>query len=278
MSTEHEQGTTALWNEVAAERTGSEPVKPAEKPAPAPAATTPAAAITLAPPADFAAKLAEIEARFSDRLRKAEGHIGNLNSTQQDLRAQVDAGKAAKQATGGPTQAEIKDAAANPAEWDALKTDYPEWATATEKLLESRMVGAFDAKAFEATIREEMKGQNAAVRAEMIDSALDAVSPGWKEEVKSDPFKAWAAGQSDAVKALIRSDKVGDAAKMLRLYEVSKQSSPANQLIEQRKATLAAATGAPKGIRNATASKSWADMSAGERWESEKRTRAKQAR
>lgn len=271
MASENEQDTTQLWGEVAAERAGQVPAKPAEKPA-TPAAEAPLVAqVTPEPVVDYAAKFAEVEARF----HRTESSLGRINA---DLKAQLEASKTAAKTTEGPTQAEIKTAAVDPAEWDALKKDYPEWATATEKLLESRMAPAFDSKKFETEIKEQMRGENAAVRAEIIDSALDAVSPGWKEEVKSDAFGSWIAGQPESVKALTQSDKVGDAAKMLRLYEASRQSSPANQLIEQRKATLAAATGTPKGTRSTTASKSWDDMSADERWESEKRTRAKTAR
>lgn len=267
-----EQDAAQLWGEVAAERTGQKPAKPAVKPVIAPASEAlPVTQVKVDSAPDYAAKFAEMEARF----HKQESNQGRVNA---DLRAQLEASKAAAKTTEAPTQAEIKTAATDPAEWDALRKDFPEWATATEKLLESRMAPAFDSKKFESEIKEQMRGENAAVRAEIIDSALDAVSPGWKEEVKTESFTKWFSGQSDDIKALTASDKVGDAARMLRLYESAKQSNPANQLIEQRKATLAAATGAPKGTRNATASKSWADMSPAERWDSEKKSRAKSAR
>ena len=272
MENQIEQDTAQLWGEVAAERAGQNPVKPAAKPVITSAAEVPPVAQVKPDSApDYLAKFAEMEARF----HKTESSLGRINA---DLKAQLEASKTAAKVTDGPTQAEIKTAAANPAEWDLLKADFPEWATATEKLLEARMAPAFDSRKFEAEIKEQMRGETAAVRAEIIDSALDAVSPGWKEEVKSEAFTKWFAGQPDNIKALTASDKVGDAAKMLRLYDVARQANPANKIIEQRNATLAAATGAPKGTRNATASKSWADMSPAERWESEKRTRAKSAR
>lgn len=271
-----EQDAQATWNEIAAERAGDAPVRPAEKPATAPAAIAPQAEVK--PEVDFAAKIAEMESKFGDRLRRAEGHFGNLNGEVMSLKSQLDAAKAAAKTTGGPSQAEIKQAAANPAEWDALKVDFPEWATATERLLDARIANGFDAKAFESTIKEQMRGETAAVRKEIVNSSLDAVFPGWEEEVKTEGFNTWVNQQSDAVKALTASDRVGDAAKMLKLYETAKQSNPANQLIEQRKQTLAAATATPKGVRTASAQKSWEDMTTNERWDYEKRQRAKQSR
>lgn len=261
------------WNEVTAERAGTAPVAPAETPVPVPAvveapATDPLAAIQ--------AQIAEFEAKMSGRLRNVEGHIGNLNGTQKELKTLMDASKtAATQVGDAPTQTEIKQAAANPQAWDDLKEDYPEWATATEALLDSRLKNSFDAKAFEADIKEQMRGETAAVRQEIIESSLAAVFPGWKDDVQSAGFKTWSTAQSDEVKALIYSDKVGDAAKMLKLYEVAKQSNPANAIIEQRKATLAAATTTPKGVRTTSAQKAWEDMSSDERWDYEKRQRAK---
>jgi len=275
-----EQDAQAVWNEVAAERAGgTPPVKPAEKPVPAPAAVEPVAEVKPDPVAEMVAKLTEFESKISGRMRNVEGHIGNLTGVQKQLREMLEAGKtAAKQSGDAPTQSEINNAISDPAEWSDLKRDYPEWATATEKLLEARLVGNqsnFDAKAFEAKISELVEGKTKAVRAEIVDSALDAVLPNWKEEVNTPEFVKWQQAQPDSIKALAESDKVGDAAKMFRLYEKAKEANPANQIIEQRKQTLAQATSTPKGIRTTSTQKSVADMTPAELWAYEKRQRAK---
>lgn len=263
------------WNEVAAERAGIAPVKSAEKPTTTPAAAEP---VTEAKPdvrGELDAFKADIEAKYAEKFRKLEGQFGNVNGETQRLKAELEAAKAAAKSTDGPSNSEIKEAITNPQEWDDLKSKYPEWATAHEKLLDARIAANFDAKAFEAAIKRDIQGQTEAVRKEIIDSALDAVYPGWKAEVNTDGFKQWFEGQSDEVKALTNSPSVGDAAKMLRLYEASKQSNPANQITEQRKATLAAAAGAPKGVRSTTPQKSVSDMTPAELWEYEKRQRTK---
>ncbi len=185
-----------------------------------PAAPEPAATPAPDPLKELMARFDKFEAGHN----KLAGHIGGLQRTQQEIQSTLAAAQAATKAvTDAPTQGEVKEAMASPAEWAALKADYPEWATATEKLLDSRMP-KFDAKAFEEGIKREMVGQTAAVRQEIINASLDAVFPGWVDEVRSDGFKKWADGQTDAVKSLIASNNVGDAARMLKLYDASKQS------------------------------------------------------
>lgn len=223
--------------------------KPTETPAAAVA--EPEAKPATPEPVAPADPIKELMARF-DKFEaghnKLAGHIGGLQRTQQEIQQTLAAAQSATKAVAdAPTQGQVKEAMANPAEWDALKADYPEWATATEKLLDSRMP-AFDVKAFEADIKEQMRGETATVRQEIINSSLDAVFPGWMDEVKTPEFKAWFGKQSDAIKALTSSDKVGDAAKMLKLYDASKQApAPApKKEISTREKRIAAAVN-PRG-------------------------------
>lgn len=280
----NEQSPEAIWNEVAAERTGDTPAPvktpaPAQEPVPAPAAIeTPVVEEAKPDPlAEIATQLKDLQEKFNSRMRNVEGHIGNLNGTQKEMKTLMEASKAAAtQVSDAPTQAEMKGAVGT-TEWDELKEQYPEWAKATESLVIANRGQSFDAKAFEATIKDQVRGETEAVRREIIDVALDAVFPGWKTEVQSDGFKAWAGAQPDAVKALMQSDQVGDAAKMLKLYDAARQVDPAAQIVEARKQKLAAAVGAPKGVQTPNVTKSWSDMSEQERWEYEKRQRAKRA-
>src|SRR5471032_2138064 len=177
------QDQQSAWNEIAAERAGTAPVKPATKPAQAPAAT-PAAPAAEAP--EWAARIADLEAKIDGRMRKTEGHIGQVISSQKELKATLEAGQAAaRQVSDAPTQSEVKKATETPAEWAALKAQYPDWAIATEKFLDSRQAPAFDAKAFEADIEARIEGKSKAMAEKIIDSALSVVSPGWKGTVNS---------------------------------------------------------------------------------------------
>lgn len=228
-------------------------------------------------------KFDEIIARidkFDARVRNVEGHIGGLTSQQKAFQETLQAAQqAAAKVTNAPTAAEVKDAAASPELWTALKADFPEWAAATEALLDSRLSSlpaALDPDAVQKIVSEQVKGQTEAVRGEIIDSALDAVFPGWKDEVKTEPFGKWLEAQSTEVKALAESPKVGDAARMLRLYEASKDSSVTNSITQNRHSKLNAAASAPtKTVGKAPGPKSVEDMSPDELWNYEAKQRAK---
>ena len=275
-----EHDPQAVWDELAAEHAG-QPANPA-KVDPTPDTVQAAVQPDEVKPdalAQMQAQIAELE-KLSTRMRNAEGHIGSLNGTQKELKALLDASKLASQhASQAPTQSEVREAAGNPAEWDALKADYPEWGGAIEKLLDVRINNqgsGFDAKAFEASVMEKMRGENDAMRKEIVESALDAVFPTWKDDLNSTSFTKWQNEQPDNIKALLHSEKVSDAAKMLKLFEAAKLADPAAQVIAQRQKNLAAATATPKGARStATPQKSWEDMSTAERWDHEKRLAAK---
>lgn len=282
MDTENDQ----LWNEVAAERAGNAPALSAEKPIEAPAAeTSPVEATPQVeeatkpdPLAEISAKLAEFENKFSQRLRNIDGHIGGLTNAQKQIRERLEAASAsAANTTHAPTQSEIQSAAQNPAEWEKLKEDWPEWAAGTEKFLELKLKNSFDATAFEAAIKKELHGQTAAMQQMIIDSSLDVVLPDWKDECKTPEFKSWLESQPESIQALAASTRISDAAKMLRAYDESRKANPANQIIEQRKQKLEAATSVPRGVVKASTTKSWEDMNETERWEFTKRERAKRS-
>lgn len=196
----------------------AKPETPDPKPEPA-AAPEPAD-----PFRDLAARFEKFE-KGHDTLA---GQFGRLQQSQKEITDQLAAAQAAtKTVADAPTQAQVKNAATSPAEWEKLKEGYPDWALATEKLLDSRMPPAFDAKAFEDKIMQEMQGKTEAMQERIVNSALNAVFPGWEKEAKTDAFKAWLAAQTDEVKALGASDEIADAATMLKLYEVSKTAKSA---------------------------------------------------
>lgn len=227
----------------------------------------PAAAVKPAPAATKAAEptLAQLWSRldvFEASQNKLAGHIGGLTRTQKEIQtAMATAKTAAKSGMDAPTQGEIKDAKQSPAEWEALKADFPEWAVAIEKMLDHRAPPAFDQEAFKADLYQKMEGESKATQDRIVNSALNAVSPGWQQEVQSDPFKAWHAAQTDEIKGLAASDDVGDAARMLKLYEASK-SAPVAQAAKAapsaREKRLAAAV-TPRGSGGGAASPSEED-------------------
>lgn len=201
--------------------------KPTETPAPVKPEPEQAPAT---PEPESVDPLKELAARFEKLEQghnKLAGHIGGIQRSQQEIQAALATAQAAAKTTqDAPTQAQVKDAAEDPQEWANLKEQYPEWATATEKLVESRQQ-KFDAQAFEAEVDRKLEGKTAAMQQIIIDSSLSALFPGWKKEIQTDGFKAWMESQPDDVKALSQSSDVGDAAQMLKLYDTFKRTPPA---------------------------------------------------
>lgn len=181
--------------------------------------------------------LKELMARF-DKFEASHnnlaGHIGGLQRSQKEIQERLAAAQAAtKTVNDAPTQAEVKDAMTDPQEWADLKTAYPEWASATEKIIDAK-VGTqpkIDPAEIDKMVSERVAREAASTRQEMIDSHLDAIVDGdWLSEVKSEKFGKWIDGQNEDIKALANSSKMTDAAKMLRLFQISKQTKPEQKI------------------------------------------------
>lgn len=214
--------------------TNTEPEKKDDKPAVQPEAQATEASEAKTDPTTAPASEPEPEpewkkaiAKLEERTRNVEGHIGGLTAAQKALRETMAAAQAAaKAAPDAPTQAQLDKAISDPDEWKTLETDFPEWARGTKSLIDARLKGVpqIDPEDLQRKVAEQVRGQTEAVRKEIVTTALEAVMPGWTEEVKTSEFAEWAKAQPDEVKRLIVSDKVGDAARMLRLYDKHKNA------------------------------------------------------
>lgn len=207
----------------------------------------------------------EILSRFDkleQRTRNTEGHIGGLNHNLKQVTETLAASKAAAQhVSDAPTQTQVKEAMANPKEWDALKGDFPEWANATEKLMESKLSQVGNQGNVDAVRREveSIRGETAAVRKEIAESALDAAFPGWMDDINTPEFGTWMQTQPEEIKALAASSKVRDASRMLRLFEAhkSKKATPTPSVVARQKRIEAAVT--PRGTGGFTPANSELD-------------------
>jgi hypothetical protein len=296
----------AMWNEVAAERAGSTATTP-PNPEPAPEsapesdvkdnATAPAAAEPEnngadpepPPKADpLAEAIATLTAKIDKlegRQRSVDGHIGSLTAQQRALNdkmlGQLAAGReAANKVDNAPTAAQIAEAVKNPKEWEDLKEEYPTWANATEKFFEARLASLktpspIDPARIDQIVSEKLKGQTESMRREIAETALEAVMPDWKHEINSQAFADWMQSQPDNIKALVYSESVGDAARMLKLFDDARRASPAARLTETRKQTLAQAVSPPRG-KPVPKQKTPDQMSDQELWDYEAAQRAKE--
>lgn len=179
--------------------------------------------------------------KLENRTRNTEGHIGGLNHQQKQLQETLAASKAVK-VDDAPTQAQVTEAMANPQEWEALKEDFPDWASATEKFLEAKISRI---KPGSAIAQEELKRVESAfdkkldeARYEDAIDALNVAFEGWQEDTKTPEFAAWRDAQPQDIQDLASSRKFSDAARMLRLYEKSKvkpESKPEPTFTRQRR-------------------------------------------
>jgi hypothetical protein len=198
----------------------------------APAVETPPEPVVETPKVDDSMKVLQDRLeKLESRTRNAEGHIGGLNHQQKVLNETLQAARsAANSVSDAPTQAQVSEAMANPQEWEALKGDFPEWATATEKFLDAKIsrIKTQPAVDPQAIARAE-QAFDAKLDAAKYDIALDALNvafEGWQEETQTDAFKSWRDAQPVEVQQLGDSRRFSDAARMLRLYEKSKVKAP----------------------------------------------------
>lgn len=210
------------------------------------------------PKVDPLQEIRDLLEKQNARIRNTEGHIGGLNHNLKQMQETLAASNAAAQRVAeAPTQAQVKEAMSNPKEWDELKADFPEWSAATEKLLDARLstVGKVDMSAIQ-KVEEQLRNETASIRKEIIDSTLDVVLPNWTEEINKPEFVTWMQAQPAETQALASSDKVCDAAKMLRLYDQfrSKPPEPVKSNVAARQKRIEAAV-TPKGTGGFTPAK-----------------------
>ena len=204
----------------------AEEVKPEVKPEPEPVIEY--AQITKAEYADLMAKASQVD--------KAFGKIGGIERVLQQLQA--------------PGQVEVNDE-----DYAALTAEYPELAKTLiegQKKALSRIKGS--ASVDPAAVDKIVSERVAQTRMEMIDSTLDLIVNGdWREDRKSEAFMKWENEQPAEVKALVESDDLRDAARMMRLWKSHKDTpkpTPAPKT-SSRKQQLEAAAATPKGTGGA---------------------------
>jgi hypothetical protein len=232
---------------------------------------------------ELAEQITNLSSKFDSQLRNIHGHIGGLTSTQKQMQEVLNASKqATAEVKEAPTQTQVAEAAKSPEEWERLREDFPEWATATEKLLDARLAGlqpqtaAIDQGAIDKIVEERVAKQTASVRTEVIDSHLDGIVDGdWRELVNTEQFGKWLDAQPDDVKKLGESNRITDAAKMLREFQKSRTSNQTQQIIDQRNAKLDAATTPQSKLRTNKTQKPIEDMTPAELWDYEARQREK---
>lgn len=194
-------------------------------------------------------KLSGME-ELGNRLKTTEGRVGAL---QSEL-----AKKAAREVNGAPSSGEIDDAAAGTdAEWELLKEDYPEWATALDRKISATRADIQKGMPNVDELRAELsQGMVAAIR--QVDETLVAMRhPDYEEVTKKTEFWDWVGTQPDETKKLADSARPLDAIKILDAYKEAMKGKAA-ELTASRKKRLSLSTEVPRTPRQPL--KSEADM------------------
>jgi len=215
------------------------------------------------PIAELNASIAALARDLRNEVRAVNGRVGGLTDQFKQVKAEAAVAKAAN-IPQGPSEADIKAAEKNPAEWEALGADFPEWKTAIEKFVASKTAAVAKTAApaidVEALItqkidplisqrvnsvldeREQRKAQESAARAHISEAI-----PDWLDVVKTPEFKAWRDQQPPGIQALGASDDPRDAVSMLRMFR-PESAKTQTQVQSERDARLRKAVAPGKSV------------------------------
>lgn len=206
-----------------------------------------------------AGSIDEVKAESKRQFDVAFGRIGGLQRFMEQLQSSNQSGEAIQ---------------VSEDDFEELKAEFPELAAPHVKGLNRALAklrgnggSAIDPQVIDQMFGERFAKQAEAIRSEVVDASLEAVFPGWADEVRSTGFNDWLKTQpgwrpemeTDAWKDAINdensplskwvkenpnsaiaysfSNNVGDAARMLRMYEASKNGGapgPAHNSTRQK--------------------------------------------
>lgn len=231
-------------------------------------------------------KLDQLEAQLPTLINSVKTAEGRVAAMQREMDVAKQAAKAAQSA---PSQAQIAAASGDVKKWESLKTDFPEWADATEQFVNAKLAGLTPQQAQgldAAQVEELVRQQGAKARAEALaaieEAKVEIKHPDWVRKINSEDFKKWFGEQPDDVKKLSKSPRGLDAIRLIDLFderETAAPSSPAPSEVQQaRNKKLAAAVNKTPQAKAAPATgKTVDEMSPAELWEYERKRAAKRS-
>jgi hypothetical protein len=186
-------------------------------------------------------QLAEANAQLLHHVKTTEGRVAAMQREAQQARAaqQLVAPQDA------PTQGSIATAAKNPEKWEQLKQDFPEWASAMEEYVGSKMGNAGTGQGLTSEqVTGYVQQQVAETRAEMSklieEARIEGKHDNWRQTINTTEFAQWYAVQNPDTRALADSPLGRDAIRMLDMYQEAKKVSAVG-IRQERNSRLAAA-------------------------------------
>ena len=218
------------------------------------------------------AKITELEtanAQLLHHVKTAEGRVAAMQREFQQARQAT----ATVGANDAPSQGQVAAAAKNPEKWEQLKQDFPEWASAMEEYVGSKLNGM--SSGVQATqvvdyVQQQLAGERENLRAAIEEAKVEGKYENWRDTINTPDFAQWFAIQPAEVKALADSPNGRDAIKMLDMFNTVK-AKPAGDIRQERGARLAAAATTRPG--NTPPPRTVDDLSPEELWNYEAKKR-----
>ena len=220
-------------------------------------------------------KLAQVD-QLIELTNQLKRHVGSAEGRVAAMQRELDVAKnAAKTASEGPSSAQIAAASTSPEKWESLKSDFPEWAEATEAFVNAKLAGLAPQQTQGLTteqVNELVTNRVAGVERLVEEAKIEGKHPDWRDTVKGDDFVKWFKAQSQELQQLAGSTSGRDVIKVLDEWTKAK-AEPVAEIKTSRAEKLAAAVTTKPGA--APAAKSVEQMSPQELWNYEAKLRAK---
>lgn len=185
------------------------------------------------------------------RLKQAERRIGSMQNEASEAKKVAD--EAAVKIAEAPTPEQIAKAEDQKKEWEALKTDFPEWANAIESKLSAQSTklnkSMPDTGKLEEKFDKNVAGlsQKVAELSETIEkNSVSFKHPEWETIRDSKEFGIWLAGQPAETKGLTDSGYAKDAIKVLDAYADHKTKKSPAEIAAERQNRLKKAESVPR--------------------------------
>jgi len=213
---------------------------------------------------------------LSAQVKSIGGTVPRLEQAERRIGAITNEFNAAKQAAAvvvnAPTKEQMAEAAKSDEKWNELKSDFPEWAEATDIRMDSKIErlrreligkvgGSTDRSAEVESINARL--QETAKAEDIQRALLDFFHPKWSEAVRSKEYADWLKKQPDEIVSKTKSQQATDAVIVLdSFYEFKGSHKTAEEIAVARRRRLGMAVNPVGG--KAIPAKSEADMNAAE--------------
>ena len=221
------------------------------------------------------ARITELESANTQLLHHVKTAEGRVAAMQREFQ-QARQAQQTVAPDDAPSQGQMSAAAKNPEKWEQLKQDFPEWASAMEEYVGSKLSGVqggVQALQVADYVQEQLATAKADMRSAIEEARIEGKYDDWRTTVATPEFSQWFALQPAEVKALADSTAGKDAIKMLDLFSTAR-AKPASEVRQERGARLAAAATTRPG--QTPPPKTLDDLSPEELWNYEAKKREEQ--